>query len=150
MTRTVRLAGRRHLVGPTASLGPSALAVLLCAAALVPAQTLAQDAARPIASWSRSTALSESTGSLSERGAAVFNNWCDACHRKSEMNAPGTRSLQFKYRGELPAALEDRKDLTPELVELYVRNGVATMPFFRPTEISDADLEALAAYLARN
>jgi mono/diheme cytochrome c family protein len=48
----------------------------------------------------------------------------------------------------VPAALEDRRDLTPELVKLFVRNGVATMAPFRKTEVSDADLEALAAYLS--
>jgi mono/diheme cytochrome c family protein len=111
------------------------------------APTPAQDAPTPIASWSRTAALDETAGSLAERGAAVYNNWCDACHRDSDQNAPGTRSLELKYRGELPAALKERTDLTAELVELYVRNGVATMPFFRKTEISDGDLAALAAYL---
>ena len=107
----------------------------------------AQEVPTPVASWSRTAALDETAGGLAERGAAVYNNWCDACHRNADQNAPGTRSLQFKYRGEIPAALEERTDLTPELVEFYVRNGVATMPFFRKTEISDADLAALAAYL---
>jgi (+)-pinoresinol hydroxylase len=41
-----------------------------------------------------------------------------------------------------------RRHLTAEFVKLYVRSGVATMPFFRKTEISDADLDALAAYLS--
>jgi mono/diheme cytochrome c family protein len=86
---------------------------------------------------------------MEQRGLAVFNNWCDACHRNSERNAPGTASLAFKYRGELPAALEERDDLTAELVAFYVRNGIATMPFFRPTEISDDDLGALAEYLVK-
>jgi mono/diheme cytochrome c family protein len=31
-----------------------------------------------------------------------------------------------------------------------VRRGVSIMPFFRKTEISDADLQALAAYLAQS
>ena len=104
----------------------------------------------PIASWSRTAALDETGGSPAERGAAVFNNWCDACHRNAAQNAPGTRSLELKYRGEIPAALEERTDLTPELVEFYVRNGIATMPFFRKTEISDAELHALSQYLMRN
>jgi mono/diheme cytochrome c family protein len=111
---------------------------------------LAQELPTPIASWSRTLALDETAGSLAERGAAVYNNWCDACHRNSNQNAPGTRSLELKYRGEIPAALEERTDLTPALVELYVRNGVATMPFFRKTEISDADLAALSAYLVKD
>jgi hypothetical protein len=34
-------------------------------------------------------------------------------------------------------------------VALFVRRGVATMPFYRKTEVSDADLAALAAYLTR-
>jgi mono/diheme cytochrome c family protein len=110
----------------------------------------AQETPTPIAAWSRTAAVDETDGSPAERGAAVYNNWCDACHRNSEQNAPGTRSLEFKYRGEIPAALEERTDLTPELIEFYVRNGVATMPFFRKTEISDADLAALSAYLARD
>jgi len=109
----------------------------------------AQDAPFPIAAWSRTTAAVETEGAAVDRGAAVFNNWCSACHARGPQNAPGTASLQAKYQGSVPAALEDRRDLTPELVELFVRNGVAMMAPFRKTEVSDGDLEALAAYLAR-
>jgi mono/diheme cytochrome c family protein len=109
----------------------------------------AQDAPFPIAAWSRTTAAVEDSGTAAERGAAVFNNWCSACHSRGPMNAPGTTSLQNKYQGALPAALEERADLTRELVELYVRNGVATMPFYRKTEITDEDLAALVAYLVK-
>ena len=109
----------------------------------------AQTDAAAAAAWSRTAAIDESSGTEVERGAAVYNNWCDACHRDAAQNAPGTRSLEFKYRGEVPAALERRTDLTPALVEFYVRNGVATMPFFRKTEISDADLAALSAFLVK-
>lgn len=104
----------------------------------------------PIAAWSRTAAGAEDRGTLVERGAAVFNNWCGACHSRGPMNAPGTTSLQNKYQGALPAALEDREDMTAEFVEFYVRNGVATMPFLRKTELGDDDLEALAAYLAKD
>ena len=41
-------------------------------------------------------------------------------------------------------------DLTPQLIKMYVRNGITVMPTFRKTEISDADLDAIAAYLTRN
>jgi (+)-pinoresinol hydroxylase len=122
---------------------------IVVVALLASAPVLAQGDATPIASWSRTKAVSEATGTLAERGAAVFNNWCDACHRNADQNAPGTRSLDIKYRGELPGALEARTDLTPALVEFFVRNGVATMPFFRKTEISDEDLAALAVYLSK-
>ena len=110
---------------------------------------LAQEPPFPIAAWSRTTAAVEDGGSALERGAAVFNNWCAACHSRGPQNAPGTASLQIKYQGSVPAALEDRRDLTPQVVKVFVRNGVAMMAPFRKTEVSDADLEALAAYLAR-
>jgi mono/diheme cytochrome c family protein len=50
----------------------------------------------------------------------------------------------------VPALLEKRTDLTAALVKTYVRNGITVMPFFRKTEISDAELDAIAAYLTRN
>jgi mono/diheme cytochrome c family protein len=109
----------------------------------------AQDSPLPIPAWSRTTAATETAGSAAERGAAVFNNWCSACHSRDTRNAPGTTSLQHKYQGSVPAALEDRSDLTREVVELFVRNGVATMPFYRKTEIDDTELAALVAYLVR-
>jgi mono/diheme cytochrome c family protein len=122
------------------------LAAAFCAATFAVG---AQDAPFPIAAWSRTKAGDENRGSPVERGAAVFNNWCSACHSRGPANAPGTTSLQFKYQGKLPAALEDRKDLTVEQVKFYVRNGIATMPHLRKTEVSDADLDALSAYLTR-
>lgn len=124
--------------------------VLAAAAGAAPLGfTAAQDASSPIAAWSRTTAAVETQGSAVERGAAVFNNWCSACHSRGPQNAPGTTSLQFKYQGAVPAALEDRRDLTPDLVRFFVREGVATMPPFRKVEVSDADLDALAAYLTQ-
>ena len=134
-----------------ASVRPTLAAVCVAAAAGAFAQEgpreSVQAQSNPIAAWSRTQAAPETAASPAERGAAVFNNWCSACHGRGPMNAPGTASLENKYQGSLPALLEDREDLTPELVEFYVRNGVATMPFFRPTELSDEDVAALAAYL---
>jgi hypothetical protein len=34
-------------------------------------------------------------------------------------------------------------------MEIFVRNGVAPMPFYRKTEIDDTELAALMAYLTR-
>jgi mono/diheme cytochrome c family protein len=82
------------------------------------------------------------------RGAQVFEKWCAACHDRGPGH-PGTQSLEFKYKGKPPGALEDRKDLTPEMTAYYVRHGIALMPFFRKTEISDADLHELGVYLAK-
>lgn len=59
---------------------------------------------------------------------------------------PGAES---QVQGALPDALEQRSDLTPEMVKYFVRNGVTIMPFFRKTEISDAELNAIADYLTK-
>jgi mono/diheme cytochrome c family protein len=81
------------------------------------------------------------------RGQAVFENWCAPCHAPGARH-PGTQALEALYKGAKPAALEQRTDLTPELTRAFVRTGVSVMPPFRKTEISDSDLDALAAYLA--
>jgi mono/diheme cytochrome c family protein len=62
---------------------------------------------------------------------------------------PGTAALEFHYKGSKPAVLEERTDLTPAMVKGFVRNGAYVMPRFRKTEISDPELDALAAYLTR-
>ncbi|HSC07824.1 MAG TPA: cytochrome c [Steroidobacteraceae bacterium] len=81
-------------------------------------------------------------------GRPVFVKWCAPCHSRGPGN-PGTAALTAVYKNQKPGALEDRTDLTPEFVKKIVRNGVYVMPFFRKTEITDAELEALAAYLAQ-
>ena len=81
-------------------------------------------------------------------GKAVFTKWCAPCHGDGP-GKPGTAALQALYKGAKPALLEQRTDLAPQVTKTFVRNGVSVMPFFRKTEISDAELEALAAYLAK-
>lgn len=80
-------------------------------------------------------------------GKQVFDKWCAACHA-SGPRYPGTASLAAKYGKDMPAALEERKDLTPETVAYFVRHGVSIMPPFRKTEITDQQLTALGAYLS--
>jgi mono/diheme cytochrome c family protein len=63
---------------------------------------------------------------------------------------PGTNALTVKYKGQKSSVILEWTDLTPELVKHWVRHGISVMPHFRKTEITDAQLEALAAYLARN
>lgn len=82
-------------------------------------------------------------------GKQVFDRWCAACHADS-LRAPGTTALATKYGAALPAPLEQRKDLTPEMVALFVRSGISIMPSFRKTEISDAELAQLGSYLAHS
>lgn len=91
--------------------------------------------------------IAQAQEGLAARGHEVFQYWCAACHAPGPRH-PGTQALEALYKGEKPAALEERTDLLPELTRAFVRTGVSVMPPFRKTEISDADLDALAAYLA--
>ncbi len=83
-----------------------------------------------------------------DTGRELYQYWCAICHGRGPGN-PGTVALQAKYGGKSPALLEDRTDLTASGVRFFVRRGVSIMPFFRKTEVSDADLDAIAAYLTR-
>ena len=100
---------------------------------------------RIASSWTTATV----SGQGQPRGYVEYEKFCSACHGEG-VGRPGTLALQAKYKGALPALLEKRTDLTPQLIKMYVRNGITVMPTFRKTEISDADLDAIAAYLTRN
>jgi len=83
-----------------------------------------------------------------QRGNETYQYWCATCHGRGPGN-PGTTALTAKYKSALPGVMEDRTDLTPQAVRFAVRRGTSIMPFFRKTEISDADLDAIAQYLTR-
>jgi (+)-pinoresinol hydroxylase len=86
------------------------------------------------------------------RGKEQFTRQCAPCHGADRGDfgramLPGTDALRIKYQGKQPALLEQRKDLTPELIRTYVRKGTFSMPPFRKTEISDAQVDEISAYL---
>jgi mono/diheme cytochrome c family protein len=89
-------------------------------------------------------------------GKQVYEYWCATCHGRGlglpGLDAlPGTQQLRIKYRNtDISPLLEERTDLVPDFIRVTVRQGVSFMPQFRKTEISDADLEAIAAFLTRN
>jgi (+)-pinoresinol hydroxylase len=91
-------------------------------------------------------ALAGSAQAASPNGKAVYEHWCAPCHAPGPGH-PGTQSLQLKYQGKLPAVLLDRTDLSPQAVSVFVRQGILLMAPFRKTEITDAELTALAAYV---
>lgn len=82
-------------------------------------------------------------------GKQVFDEWCGICHGPPNgASGGGTETLAALFQGtDIPAQLEDRTDLTVELVTTLTRQGRNTMPNFRKTEISDSELAALTAYL---
>ena len=42
------------------------------------------------------------------------------------------------------------RELPPEAVKMMVRHGMGGMPAFRPTEITDAELDGLATYISQS
>lgn len=114
----------------------SALRLLLISTVLSMVSSIAQ-AAEPTAKTS------------AQSGQTVYEYWCATCHAPGPGH-PGTQSLQLKYGGKTPAVLLERTDLSPQAVAVFVRQGVLLMAPFRKTEISDAELAALSAYVAKN
>jgi mono/diheme cytochrome c family protein len=89
-------------------------------------------------------------GAGKPRGYVEYEKYCSACHGIGPEARPGYTALQARYKGALPAALPDRTDLVADYVKYLVRNGLSIMPRARKSEISDAELDAIAAYLTRN
>lgn len=84
--------------------------------------------------------------SQADRGREVYQRWCAPCHGEG-LGKPGTSAAAA--HGVRPAVLEQRTDLTAKTIEAAVRNGLSFMPRFRKTEVSNADLAAITAYLVR-
>ena len=87
------------------------------------------------------------------RGQAKFDYMCAPCHGPGigddgRAMLPGTDALRIKYQGSLPALLTERSDLNYESIRVFVRQGVFSMPPFRPTEITDDEIRDIAAYIA--
>ena len=144
------MSASRHLSSIVAAASFS-IAAALCA--------FADPASSPQSAWTNSTLQTDAAlkNPLARRGKEVFQARCEACHgalppgQTAGLPAmPGTAALSLKYKNAKPAELERRTDLTPEFVALFVRKGAGIMPPFRPTELSNDDLKALGAYLARN
>ena len=83
-------------------------------------------------------------------GAALFSNRCGSCHLVGGM---GTNLLtkQRLAMGEPPESglLANRKDLTADYVKTVVRNGKIAMPRLSRVEVTDPELNAIAAYLGK-
>jgi mono/diheme cytochrome c family protein len=78
----------------------------------------------------------------------VYDKWCTPCHGAGE-GKPGTISAAALYKGSKPAVLAERTDLTGAGIKTVVRSGMYIMPRFRKTEVSDAELDAIIAFLTR-
>jgi mono/diheme cytochrome c family protein len=107
-------------------------------------------AALVLASWATSASAQDAA-----RGQAKFEHSCAPCHGDGPGDdgramLPGTDALRIKYQGSLPALLERRTDLNAEAIRTFVRRGTWSMPPFRPTEVTEGDIQDIAAYLRRS
>ena len=80
-----------------------------------------------------------------DNGRTIYQQHCVPCHAPGSGN-PGTMRLT-ELRGSDAAVLTQRHDLQATYVKSVVRNGLLEMPPFRPTEITDTELNAVARYL---
>ena len=107
-------------------------------------------AALALALWSPCASAQDT-----ERGKARFEHSCAPCHGDGpgddgRVMLPGTDALRIKYQGSLPALLERRTDLNADAIRTFVRRGTWSMPPFRPTEITERDIQDIAAYLRQS
>jgi mono/diheme cytochrome c family protein len=77
-------------------------------------------------------------------GAAAFGTKCAMCHRGKAM---GTVLLARRMKPDI-ADLENRTGLDPDVVKAVVRGGIGNMPRIPRGEVSDAELDLIARYLA--
>jgi mono/diheme cytochrome c family protein len=83
-------------------------------------------------------------GAATPDGPALFKEKCLMCHGKAGM---GTALLSRRVQ---PGELLLRKDLVAAFVVRAARIGLGNMPAITRGEVSDAQLDAIAAYLAAN
>ncbi len=78
-------------------------------------------------------------------GEQIYQRHCSACHDAGPGH-PATLLLGQKYGAE-KAVIKGRKDLNQVYVKAIVRGGLLEMPPFRPTEITDAELDVIAEFI---
>ena len=92
--------------------------------------------------------LAQGVASLSaqeQQGKLLYGRTCIYCH------GPGLWATNriAKRLDKDHALLENRTDLSADGIRAVIRSGVGSMPPLRKTELSDADVDAIAAYLTR-
>lgn len=98
-----------------------------------------------LASAALGAAPAAETPDAAQRGEQIFNSRCIFCHGEG-LGHPAWQMLALK-KGKDKAEILGRPDLTQAYIEHVVRNGYIEMPPFRPSEISNSDLDALANYV---
>lgn len=83
-------------------------------------------------------------------GEDLFSNRCGSCHLAGGMGT-NLLTVQRMKAGEPPekGLLTNRTDLTADYVKAVVRQGKMAMPRISRVEATDAELDAIAKYLAK-
>ena len=77
-------------------------------------------------------------------GRTLFQRRCGICHLA---DGGGTWMLGRRLGAEF-SLLERRTDLQPPFIKYVVRHGLQAMPRFTRVDVSEVELDAIAAYLA--
>ena len=81
-----------------------------------------------------------------QNGERMFQRRCGVCHLEGGM---GTMVLARRLPPD-QAKLQDRPGLQPAFVVATVRDGMGAMPRMTRVDVTDAELNAIAAYLSRS
>ncbi|MEY2927978.1 MAG: hypothetical protein RL367_2455 [Pseudomonadota bacterium] len=83
-------------------------------------------------------------------GEQLFRNHCGMCHLAGGM---GTNVLTVQMiaakRPPTDGLLENRTDLQADYIKTVVRNGKIAMPRQTRVDVTDVELDSVAAYLAK-
>ena len=122
-------------------LSPVLWAILLAASGAVQAAGAPEDKA-----WASPSSAADQNRAASSPDEALFVEKCGMCHRERGM---GTVILARRTGAEV-ALLEKRKDLSADLIRVYVRTGAGNMPRIGRGEVSDTQLAAITRHLVRS
>lgn len=91
------------------------------------------------------TSEETSEQSSADTGKQTYELFCAGCHNAGEGHA-GTMQLAL-LKGEEKSVITDRDDLNAEYIRFVVRDGLLEMAPFRPTDISDSELDSVIQYI---
>lgn len=82
-------------------------------------------------------------------GATLFSHRCGACHLTFGMGTNLITARQVAAKQKPVPLLADRTDLTADYVKAVARNGKGAMPRQTKVDVTDAELDKIAAYLGK-
>jgi (+)-pinoresinol hydroxylase len=91
-------------------------------------------------------AIADGPATQAPTGKALYAHFCADCH-DGGAGHPGTLRMAGDFRADQSVLLKSAA-INRDLVRLAVRKGFQMMPPFRPTEITDEELDRLADYVA--